>query len=251
MHVYRLQIEYDGGAFHGWQAQPDLRTVQGEIDRALSLVTRQRVHTVGAGRTDRGVHARGQVASFRCDAPVDCRRVARGVEGISGRDLRVRSMSEAPESFHARHAAIWREYRYRILLRPSALHRDCAWLPRAVPPLCILRQATEELLGSHDFTSFAGASPDVVDPRCSILRADWDCWDEGLQLTIRADHFLYKMVRTLVGTLIREAASESGGADRIRLILGGGSRQLAAPPAPAHGLSLERVGYDPPWPMEG
>ncbi len=248
MHVYRLQIEYDGGAFHGWQIQAELRTVQGEIDRALTLVTRQTIRTTGAGRTDQGVHARGQVASFRCDSPVDCRRAVRGVEGICGRELRVRRMEEAPEDFHARRAAMWREYRYRILEDPSALLRDRAWRPHEVPALALLREASGAILGRHDFTSFASASSDQVDPRCAILRADWDCWEAGIQLTIRADHFLYKMVRTLVGTLLRESCSGGGGADRMQAIIEGRSRQLAAPPAPSAGLCLERVGYDPPWP---
>jgi tRNA pseudouridine38-40 synthase len=159
-------------------------------------------------------------------------------------------MEEAPEAFHSRHDAIWREYRYRILERPSALLRERAWLPRPVPAIGPLRQATSAIVGRHDFTSFANASPDDVDPCCEILSAEWDCWEEGILLTIRADHFLYKMVRTLVGTLVRESSSDGGGAMRVAAILEGRSRQLAAPPAPAAGLCLERVGYDPPWPPE-
>ena len=248
MPVYRLQIEYDGGLFHGWQIQPALKTVQGELDRSLSLVTRQEVRTVGAGRTDQGVHARGQVASFRCESPIDRSRAIRGIHGICGAEIRVHHLEEAAESFHARHSALWREYRYQILDRPSALFRERAWLPRIVPPLRHLREASRAILGPHDFTSFANASDDDVDPQCTILRADWDCWEEGILLTIRADHFLYKMVRTLVGTLVRESHQAGGGAQRIAEILEGKSRRLAAAPAPARGLCLEQVGYDPPWP---
>jgi tRNA pseudouridine38-40 synthase len=250
MPVYRLQIEYDGTAFRGWQIQPDLVTVQGALNRALTLVTRQQIRTSGAGRTDSGVHARGQVASFRCEEPVDCRRAVAGIHGICGPEIRVLQMGLAPDAFHARHSAIWREYSYRILDRPSALFRDRAWLPGVVPPLPLLREASADLLGRHDFSSFANASADDQDPSCEILRADWDCWEDGIVFTVRADHFLYRMVRTLVRTLLREAGPGGGGRARMVQIRESRSRPLAAPPAPAKGLYLDRVGYDPPWPPD-
>lgn len=251
MPTYRLQIEYDGGGYHGWQVQPELPTVQGAIERALMLLTRQTVRTSGAGRTDRGVHARGQVASFRIDTLLDCRRVIAGIQGICGHDIKVRRMEEAPERFHARHDALWREYAYRLLEHPSALERDRAWRPPCVPTIARLREASVPLVGHHDFSAFANASADEVDPRCTILSAEWDCWEGGLLLRIRADHFLYKMVRTIVATLVRESITGGRGAEGIGEILASGSRSRARPPAPAAGLCLERVGYDPPWPSGG
>ncbi len=248
MPTYRLLLEYDGAAYHGWQVQPELPTVQGALERALSLLTRRIVHTAGAGRTDRGVHAAGQVVSFRVDEPIDCRRVAQGIHGICGRDIRVVRIGEAPEGFHARHDAIWRQYRYRILDRPSALWRSRAYFPRRTASLPALRRASRALLGEHDMSSFANASPDAADPRCRILRAEWECWDAGFVFTIRADHFLYKMVRTLVGTLLREAAVGGDASERISRLVDARSRRLAAPPLPPEGLCLDAVGYDPPWP---
>ena len=127
MPSYRFLLEYDGTAFHGWQVQTHVRTVQGEVERALGLLTRRRIRTAAAGRTDSGVHARGQVVSFDCEALLDCRRVAAGIEGICGRELKVRRLEEAPSGFHARHDARWRLYRYRILLTPERPHRERCW----------------------------------------------------------------------------------------------------------------------------
>ena len=187
MPTYRIQLEYDGAGFHGWQVQPGLRTVQGEIERALSLITRQAVRSAGAGRTDRGVHARGQVVSFDLDRPFEARRLGAGIEGICGDDLNVRCLEIAPEGFHARHDARWRTYCYRILARPSSLWRNRAWHPRSLAPLPALRRASDPLLGCHDFTSFANASPESGPAHCTIEQVRWDCWEEGYFLTVRAD----------------------------------------------------------------
>jgi tRNA pseudouridine38-40 synthase len=249
MPTYRLQLEYDGTSYHGWQIQPDVRTVQGEIERALALLSRERVVTVGAGRTDRGVHARGQVVSFDVARPLDPRRVIAGIHGICGPELRARVLEEAPPGFHARHDARGRTYSYRLLAGPSSLWRAYAALPGRPVSLSSLRSASVAILGTHDFRAFANASPDEVDPRCTVTLARWDAWEEGLRFRIQADHFLYKMVRNLVGTLLREAASGGGGARAIQDILAEGLRERAAPPAPAHGLCLETVDYVPPWPL--
>lgn len=247
MPVYRLLLEYDGTAFHGWQIQPAVRTVQGEIERALSLIARRPVRTAAAGRTDRGVHAHGQVVSFQIDDPLAPQRVIAGIQGICGGEIRVRACDEAPPGFHARHRAIWREYSYRMCERPSALWRGLAWQGPSLPSLPLLRAAAEPLLGRHDFAAFANASPDQLEFDCNILDARWDCWEAGFIMRIRADRFLYKMVRTIVSSLVRAAGSGEGAAG-IAEILASRSRQRAAPPAPPCGLTLEAVGYDPAWP---
>lgn len=248
MPVYRLLVEYDGTAFHGWQAQSAVPTVQGEIERALAILARSDLRTVAAGRTDRGVHARGQVASFRIDEPVPCARWSQGLNGICSPDVRVHRLEEAPPGFHARHHARWRLYQYRISLHRCALDRDRAWSLRRAVTLPRLRDASRPLLGRHDFSAFANQSPDDPDPICHLAMADWSATAEGFLLTVRSDRFLYKMVRTIAATLVREAGTEGGGADAIARILAGRDRRLAAPPAPAGGLTLVAVGYDPPWP---
>jgi tRNA pseudouridine38-40 synthase len=245
---YRLLLEYDGGAFHGWQMQAAVRSVQGEIERALGLLTRAPIRTAAAGRTDRGVHAVGQVVSFDAPGMLDPRRVIEGIHGICGPEIRVHRMEEAPRDFHARHSAVWREYRYRICLHPSALWRGQAWQGRRWPSLPALREATLPILGSHDFSACANSSPDEVSPLCAVQTAEWDCWEDGLLFTIRADRFLYKMVRTIVGTVVRESRDGGGGAARVAEILAARRRHDAGPPAPAAGLVLRAVGYLPPWP---
>jgi tRNA pseudouridine38-40 synthase len=250
MPSYRILLEYDGGAFHGWQVQEDVRTVQGELERALRLLARRPISTAAAGRTDRGVHAFGQVVSFETDARLDCRRMIAGIQGICGRELRARRVEEGPDGFHARHHARWRQYRYRVALEPTALGRDRAWHPACPVRLPLLRAAAGAVLGEHDFSAFANASPDETHPVCRIERADWECIGEELHFTVRSDRFLYKMVRTMVGTLVREAAS-GGGADAVARIIAGRDRRAAAPPAPAAGLCLMAVGYEPSWPPDG
>jgi len=248
---YRLQLEYDGRGFAGWQVQPNVRTVQGELQRALAILTRQPIRTAAAGRTDGGVHARGQVVSFQLDSILDCRRIAFGIEGIVGDEISVRRLEEAPVGFHARHDARWRLYSYRLAERPVALWRERSWHPPRFPTLPALRMASAPLLGQHDFTAFANASQDDSVPVCRLMLINWDVWEEGLLLTIQADRFLYRMVRTIVGTLLREALPGGGGAERVEEILRARSRRLAGPSAPTEGLCLEAVGYDPPWPASG
>jgi tRNA pseudouridine38-40 synthase len=223
--------------------------VQGEIERALQLILRNPVRTVGAGRTDRGVHARGQVASFKLDQSFDCRRIISGIHGICGGDLRIRLLEPAPESFHARHDARSRTYTYRIIESSSALWRERAWHPPSLPSLPSLRRACRPLLGRHDFISFANYSPEQEGSECLVKSLDWSLWEEGFLFEICADRFLYKMVRNIVATLLREAGQEGGGEEAIASILARRNRREAAAPAPAEGLCLERVEYDPPWPQ--
>jgi tRNA pseudouridine38-40 synthase len=247
MPSYRIQLEYDGSAFHGWQVQAEVRTVQGEIERALALLARRPISTAAAGRTDRGVHAFGQVVSFETEARLDGRRMIAGIHGICGRELWARRFEEAPPGFHARHHARWRQYRYRLAIQATALARDRAWHPLCSLRLPLLREATAPVLGEHDFSAFANTGPDDAHPVCRIERADWDCVGDELHFTVRSDRFLYKMVRTMVGTIVRETAG-GGGADAVARIIEGRDRRAAAPPAPAAGLCLMAVGYDPPWP---
>ena len=245
----RLDLAYDGSDFHGWAAQPGLRTVQGELAQALATVLRvPSVEVVCAGRTDAGVHARGQVV--HADLPDDLG--AEAVEGLVRRlngllpgDVRVRRAAVAPEGFDARFGALWRRYAYRIADTPDAvdpLHRShvLAW-PR---PLDVeaMNAASALLVGRHDFASFCKQREGATTIR-TLLELGWTREPSGvLTGTVRADAFCHSMVRALVGCLVavgegRRPAAWAGE------ILRAGERSSSVTVMHAHGLTLEEVAY--------
>lgn len=242
MRTFRLRVGYDGTAFHGWQRQPGQRTAQGELERALSDALEEPVTTVGAGRTDAGVHARGQVASFRSGTPLP----ARAVRALAARrlpsDLALHDAAEAAEGFDARRSALWRRYRYRLVERDDVLWRRFAWWPER--PLVVegLARAVEPLAGEHDFSAFRAVGSSPGTPVCRITQLAWTRWEGGWALDIAADHFLYHMVRNVVGTAIALMKHEDP-AGEVRRILAGRDRAAAGATAPPHGLCLEEVGY--------
>ena len=238
----RLGVEYDGTAFHGWQVQTEDRTVQGEIESALYRVTGQRLRIAGAGRTDSGCHAAGQVASVALATRLSPDRLRAALNAHLPPDVRIVEAAETPPEFHARFRAMRRAYRYLIVPRPSALRRNRAWTRplRAEPER--LNAAVVPLLGRHDFTSFSKQGADNDEPVCSVSRARWTKRSGITRFDIVSDRFLYTMVRKIVSTAIR-AAERGGGAREIREVLEARDRRAAAAPAPAHGLYLMRVRY--------
>jgi tRNA pseudouridine38-40 synthase len=246
MRNIRLVVEYDGGGFHGWQAQarPAVRTVQEELEAVLSRVLREPVKLAVAGRTDTGVHARGQVANFRTASDLPLSRLARALAGLLPADVSVRALAEVPASFHARHSAIERRYLYRLLDAPSAVWARRAWWPWTRLDPAAMTAAFAPLVGEHDFRSFAGRAPgqEEVHGRCRVMRLEFVRWEEGVLFVIHANRFLYHMVRNLVGTAI---AITRGRIDPATLpaIVEARDRRRAGPTAPAVGLSLEQVLY--------
>jgi len=238
----RLGIEFNGTSFHGWQIQPRDRTVQGEIEEALRRVTGARVRIAGAGRTDSGCHAAGQVASATLSTRLTPERLKAALNAHLPRDVRILEAAEAAPRFHARFQAMRRAYRYLIVSRPTALLDERAWARAIRVDLDALRRATRPLLGGHDFTSFSKQGGDEVEMECVVTRAEWSRRGVVTRFDIEADRFLYTMVRRIVSTVIR-AAEEGEGSKRIRVALESRDRRDAAPPAPAHGLYLMRVRY--------
>jgi tRNA pseudouridine38-40 synthase len=239
----RLDIEYDGSGFRGWARQPGLRTVQGELEAALATVLREPVELTVAGRTDTGVHARGQVASFETAAalPPD---LARSLNGVGPGDLAVTAAAPVADGFDARRDARSRTYRYRLLTRssPSPFERRRAlWWPHRADREA-LEACAAALPGSHDFTAFTPTQTDHVHFRREVLAASWEEEGDVLSCQITADAFMRSMVRALVGTML-EVASGRRAAESFTALLEGAPRSHAGETAPAHGLYLESVSY--------
>ena len=242
MATFRLAVEYDGTGFHGWQRQSRARSVQGEIEAALARITGAPARVTGAGRTDAGCHAAGQVASATVETRLEADRLRAAMNAHLPHDVRIVEAAEAPAAYHARFDAMRRAYRYLIVPAPSALMRARAWVRDLRSDAAALDRASAPLLGEHDFVSFSKASADADSTRCRVTRARWSGRGGRLQFDIEADRFLYTMVRRVVATVVREAESGRGGA-AVRAVLEARDRRAAAPPAPAHGLYLMRVRY--------
>jgi len=238
----RLGIEYDGTEFHGWQVQPRDRTVQGEVEEALWRVTGLRVRIAGAGRTDSGCHAAGQVASATLNTRLTPERLKAALNAHLPRDVRILEAVETEERFHARFQAMRRAYRYLIVSRPTALLRHRAWVRPIRAELTALNRASRPLLGAHDFTSFSKQGGDDGETGCAVTQVRCSRRGPLTRFDIVADRFLYTMVRRIVSTVIH-AAEEGGGARAIRAALSARDRRRAEPAAPAHGLYLMRVRY--------
>ncbi len=251
--VLRLVLEYDGARFHGWQAQPGgagRRTVQEVLETALERLLGERVVAHGAGRTDAGAHALGQVASVVLDRSAMAPEAIRdGLNALVPEDVAVRLVEEAPAGFHARKAAIGKHYRYLLLCRraPSPLLRGRAWHRRGPLDLAAMTQGAAALVGRHDFSAFRAAAgrarPPVRTLRRLTVAPDPAAPVEGLiRVDLEADGFLMHMARILVGTLV-EVGRGRLAPEATAAILAGRDRRAAGSTAPAHGLYLVAVRY--------
>ncbi|HZO06478.1 MAG TPA: tRNA pseudouridine(38-40) synthase TruA, partial [Solirubrobacterales bacterium] len=239
-----LDIEYDGSGFRGWARQPGLRTVQGELETALATVLREAIDLTVAGRTDTGVHARGQVASFDTPAepPAD---LARSLNGLGPDDIGVTAAAVVADGFDARRDARSRTYRYRLLARraPSPFEQGRAlWWPHRVDRDA-LDACAAALPGTHDFTAFTPTQTDHVRFDRDILAVAWSQTGDVLEFEITADAFMRNMVRALVGTQL-EVASGRRAVENFSALLEGAPRSAGGDTAPPHGLYLESVSYD-------
>nr|MDJ0521605.1 tRNA pseudouridine(38-40) synthase TruA [Planctomycetota bacterium] len=238
----RIDLEFDGTDFEGWQRQARGRTVQGAVEAALERILGERHAVVGCGRTDAGVHAEHHVSSFRTTHAMPAEELARALDAVLPEDVGVLDLREMDPAFHAQKDAVWKWYRYRILVsrRKRPLRRRRVWRTSRVPALEALQAGSAPLVGRHDFRSFANLGSNPGSTVRTLHALHWSQEEEELRLDVVGDGFLYKMVRTLVGTLLQVAA-EGGGAQRVGQILAARDRTAAGPAAPPTGLSLMAV----------
>jgi tRNA pseudouridine38-40 synthase len=242
---YRLLIEYDGSAFHGWQKQREDRTVQGEIEKALFTMTGRNIVIHGSGRTDAGVHAQGQVANFKSDSGLSPKTFQKGLNSLLPNDVVILACHEADMQFHARYDVVRKRYHYTLLNRaiPSALMRHRVWCIRRELDVTAMQAAAEYLVGSHDFKSFEGAGS----PRSSTLRQVFHAQVRQADAArvvfeIEADGFLRFMVRNIVGTLVNVGHGKLS-PQEFNAVLQSKNRNLAGATAPPQGLFLVKVVY--------
>lgn len=242
--VYRLTLSYRGTNYSGWQRQPDAPTVQQAVEEALVRLFGVAAPVTGAGRTDAGVHARGQVAHLELDRDAEARELVHGLNHHLPDDVRVLAASRAADDFHARKSALGKEYSYRLIRTAVVSALDAPFSLRAEPALDVgaMRAATEALVGRHDFSAFALAGGSHGQPVRTIFRARWEEAGPELVFRVEGDGFLRGMVRSLVGTLLEVGRGRRSPEDTARL-LAGAPRSAAGPTAPARALVLERVDY--------
>jgi len=244
MRNLKLTLEYDGTDFHGFQRQRRLRTVQGVLEERFSRLLGEDVHVVGAGRTDAGVHATGQVANFRTSRPIGLDRLVRVLNAALPGDVKVQACEEMDEGFHARRRARSRTYRYAVVQRdaPSPLVGRFALVMCEPLDLAAMAKAARPLVGRHDFSAYQAAGSETATTERTLMRLD--CLQAGsrVEVTAQADSFLYHMVRLLVAGLIRVGRAELK-PEALAEALERRQRLPKCAPAPACGLCLVQVSY--------
>lgn len=243
----QLVVHYDGAGFAGWQVQPKVRTVQGVLEAAMERLTQTSQRVQGAGRTDAGVHARGQAVGVRVAERWTPAELRRALNAILPHDIWIAAAFDMKPEFHARYSATARRYRYHLAVGPDAASPfRCRWswdVQRALDPAG-LDACARAVVGEHVFRGFAvrGTAPVTDDHRCLVAAAAWSATGDGIVFDVTANRFLHHMVRFLVGTMVDVASGRRPLADMTTL-LAAATNDEASAPAPAHALFLEQVTY--------
>ena len=241
----KLVLEYDGSAYHGWQRQAGSLSIQEVIEARLGVMLGHGVGVHASGRTDAGVHAKGQVVNFHTRTTLTPEEILRGLNSLLPDDIVVLNAGEVDESFHARFSAVSKVYEYHILNRPvpSALLRNYAWHVRRPLALAPMEQCLKRIHGRNDFSAFMASGSQVSSTERDMLRAVLDRpWPDRLKFTLEANGFLRRMVRNLIGTIV-EVGKGKRTAEDFERIIGSGDRRRAGMTAPGHGLYLVSVSY--------
>ena len=245
MPTVKLVLEYDGTCYAGWQRQPDHLTIQEAVEQAIYQVSQATVSVMGAGRTDAGVHALGQVASFCTDRDWPAYNWMRALNAVLPKDIVVRSSALMDERFHAQHDARGKLYTYRILHRAARPAVDRAFVWHIYKPLndAAMQEAARSLIGAQDFSSFEGSLTDNINPVCHLQRLAVIRHDDRIHIEAYADRFLKHMVRSIVGTVVEVGLGKRTPGSMVD-VLQARDRSAAGQTAPPHGLCLTRVDYE-------
>lgn len=242
MQNYKITLSYDGTEFHGWQRQPDKKTIQGTLEDTLAKITQKKINVTGAGRTDAGVHARAQVANFKANLRMDDDELLRALNSLLPQDIRISSLVKTAPDFHARIMARSKIYQYRILHSPKIspfIVRYVLHWPSALN-VNLMRRAAPLFIREADFTVFS--SNRLLDPIRTVTRSEIKKTGDEIIYTVEANGFLRYMVRAIVGTLL-EAGKGKLSPEQIEDLFRKNKRSLASPTAPAKGLCLIKVNY--------
>lgn len=243
----RLGVEYEGSDWHGWQLQSNAPSIQGELERALLRITGETIRLTGASRTDAGVHARGQVCNFYTESGIPLFRFPFALNANLPDSIVITGADLVAADFHARYHALGKSYIYTINNNPlpAAIGRQFSWhVPRRLE-VTTMQEAAASLVGRHDFRAFQAVGSPVADTVREIHRLRLEQAADGyIRILVEGNGFLYKMVRTIVGTLV-EVGKGKMAAAAVASVLKGGNRAQAGPTAPPHGLCLEKVFYGP------
>ncbi len=244
MRHLRLVVQYDGTDFAGFQFQPEQRTVQGVLQEALSKLLGEKIQVCGASRTDAGVHACGQVVSFKTECAIPLERIVPALNALLPRDLAAMEVAEAPEHFHPRYQARRKYYVYRILNRPlpSPFIGRYAWHVPQPLNVAAMQQGAAHLTGEHDFAAFCAAGGSAKTTVRTLYELSVERQGDIIEVKASGNGFLYMMMRIIVGTLV-EVGLGKRPAEEMAAILASRDRRRAGPTAPPHGLTLQRIDY--------
>jgi tRNA pseudouridine38-40 synthase len=236
-----IELSYKGTNYHGWQEQPNAKTVQAEINRALSTILNTNIEVIGAGRTDTGVHANQMFAHFDCDIDFDIQNLMFKLNSFLASDIAIKDIFKVKEDANCRFDALSRTYQYHIIQKKDPFNKTAYFLQNDLD-IIAMNEACQYIIGKQDFTSFSKVNTQTFTNNCDVMFAKWELVNNKLTFTIKADRFLRNMVRAIVGTLLDVGFGKIIAAD-VAKIIAAKDRSKSGVSVPAHALFLTEVKY--------